>query len=123
MSFIGHIATGDGLKVDPAKVRAIQEMPSSTDKAGVQRLLGLVQYLGKFLPHLINITKPLRDLTQQDIVWTWEEPQKQALESLKDAVIRTSILRYFNVKEEITVQCDTWQFGLGAALLQNGQPK
>ena len=34
VSFIGHIATGEGLKVDPAKVKAIREMPAPTDKAG-----------------------------------------------------------------------------------------
>ena len=67
VSFIGHIATGEGLKVDPAKVKAIREMPAPTDKAGVQRLLGLAQYLGKFLPHLSDVTKPLRELTQQDV--------------------------------------------------------
>ena len=39
--FIGHVATDQGLRVDPAKVRAIIEMPAPTDKAGVQRLLGL----------------------------------------------------------------------------------
>ena len=68
--FIGHVATDKGLQVDPAKVRAITEMPTPTDKAGVQRLLGFAQYLAKFLPHLSDITKPLRDLTQRDVDWT-----------------------------------------------------
>ena len=45
-----------------------------------------------------------------------------ALESLKDAVTGTPVLRYFNVKEGVTLQCDASQSGLGAALLQNGQP-
>ena len=122
VSFIGHIATGEGLKVDPAKVKAIREMPAPTDKVGVQRLFGLAQYLGKFLPHLSDVTKPLRELTQQDVEWSWDEPQKMAFESLKDAVTRTPLLRYFNVKEDVTLQCDASQSGLGAALLQNGQP-
>ncbi len=75
VSFIGHVATGEDLKLDPAKVKAIHEMPAPTDKASVQRLLGLAQYLGKFLPHLTDITKSLRELTQQDIEWTWDVPQ------------------------------------------------
>ena len=54
--FIGHIATDKGLRVDPAKVWAIREIPAPTDKAGVQRLLGLAQYLSKFLPRLSDIT-------------------------------------------------------------------
>ena len=69
VSFIGHVATSDGLRVDPAKVKAIRDMPAPTDKAGVQRLLGLVQYLSKFLPNLSDMIKPLRELTQQDIEW------------------------------------------------------
>ena len=120
--FIGHVATDKGLCVDPAKVRAISEMPAPTDKAGVQRLLGLAQYLSKFLPRLSDITKPLRELTQKDVQWTWETAQEEALVALKNAVMTTPVLRYYNLEEEVTLQCDASQFGLGAALLQNGQP-
>ena len=120
--FIGHIATDKGLRVDPAKVRAISEMPAPTDKAGVQRLLGLAQYLSKFLPRLSDITKPLRELTQNEVEWTWGTAQEEALDSLKKAVVTTPVLRYYNLEEEVTLQCDASQFGLGAALLQNGQP-
>ena len=34
----------------------------------------------------------------------------------------TPVLRYYNLQEEVTIQCDASQFGLGAALLQKGQP-
>ena len=120
--FIRHIATDKGLRVDPAKVRAISEMPAPTDKAGVQRLLGLAQYLSKFLPRLLDITKPMRELTQNDVQWTWGTAQEASLEALKKAVVSTPVLRYYNLQEEVTLQCDASQFGLGAALLQNGQP-
>ena len=120
--FIRHVATDQGLRVDPAKVRAIIEMPAPTDKAGVQRLLGLAQYLSKFLPRLSNITKPLRELTQTNVQWVWETAQQDALEASKRAVAATPVLRYYNLEEEVTLQCDASQFGLGAALLQNEQP-
>ena len=116
--FIGHVATDKGLCIDPAKVQAIAEMPRPADVAGVRRLLGMAQYLAKFLPHLSDITKPLRDLTQKDVIWVWEEPQQKALEELKDAITRTPILRYYNLEEEVTIQCDASQTGLGAALMQ-----
>ena len=50
--FIGHVATDQGLCVDPTKVQAITEMPPPIDVKGVQRLLGMAQYLAKFVPHL-----------------------------------------------------------------------
>ena len=43
------------------------------------------------------------------------------MEALKKAVSSTPVLRYYNL-EEVTLQCDASQSGLGAALLQNGQP-
>ena len=120
--FIGHVATGEGIRVDPAKVKAIRDMPTPTDKAGVQRLLGLVQYLSKFPPNLSDMTKPLRELMQQDVEWDWGDVQARAFERLKHAVTTTPVLRYYNLGDEVTVQCDASQSGLGAALLQNGQP-
>ena len=119
---IGHIATDKGLRVVPAKARGISEMPAPTDKVGVQRLLGLAQYLSKFLPRLSDITKPLRELTQNDVQWTWGTAQEAAMEALKKAVMTTPVLRYYKLAKKVTLQCDSSQFGLGAALLQNGQP-
>ena len=91
VSFIGHVATDDGLQVDPAKVKTIRDMPAPTDKAGVQRLLGLAQYLSKFLPNLSDMTKPLREQTQQETEWCWDDAQNTALNQLKEAVTRTPI--------------------------------
>ena len=67
--FIGHVATSRGLSIDPHKVLFIMEMPQPKDIAAVQRLLGLYQYLSKFLPNLSDITKPLRECTQKDSEW------------------------------------------------------
>ena len=57
--FIGHVATGEGHRPDPSKVQAIGEMPPPENVAGIQRILGMSQYLSKFLPRLSDITKPL----------------------------------------------------------------
>ena len=62
-------------------------MLAPTDKAGVQRLLGLAQYLSKFLPNL----------SQQDTEWCWDDTQNTALNQLKEAVTCTPILRYYNL--------------------------
>ena len=120
--FIGHVATGQGLCADPAKVQAIREMPPPADIAAVRRLLGLTQYLSKFLPHLSDLTKPLRELTQKDTEWVWDHAQQRALDTLKEAVTNTPVLRYYHLEDEATLQCDASQSGLGAALMQLGQP-
>ena len=56
------------------------EMPSPIDKAGVQQLLDMVQYLSKFLPNLADLTKPLSDLTQKEVEWTWGPPSSVSIQ-------------------------------------------
>ena len=41
---------------------------------------------------------------------------------MKQLVSDAPILRYYDPERELTIQCDASQTGLGAALLQNGQP-
>ena len=85
MAFIRHVAPRDGLRVDPAKVKAVLEMPAPTDKTGIQRLFGMIQYQSKFLPHLLDMTNPLRDLTKEDVEWCWGNGQDSALKQIKEA--------------------------------------
>ena len=109
--FIGHIASDKGLRAAPTKIRAIREMPPPTEVAGVQRLLGMIQYLSKFLPSLSDMTKPLRELTGKEVAWAWDQPQQEVLDALKGAVASTPVLHYYSLQEEVTLQCDASQHG------------
>ena len=60
MAFYGHILNSEGLKIDPDKVRAIQEMPRPQNPKDVQRLNGMANYLSRFLPHFSDVMKPIR---------------------------------------------------------------
>ena len=64
--FIGHYRTCSGLKVHADKARAILEMPSPTDVKSLLQFNGKVQHLAKFLPHLLEMSHPLRQLTAQN---------------------------------------------------------
>ena len=88
------MATDKGLKSDPVKAQAIVDMPPPNDKLGVQRLLGFAQHLVKFLPQLSDITKPLRDLTLNDVQFIVKKAQQAAFKRLKDAITVTPVLRY-----------------------------
>ena len=54
--------------------------------------------------------------------WVWDEPQNSVFECLKKAVSSTPVLRCYSLQTEVNLQCDASQSGLGAALLQKGQP-
>ena len=69
VSYIGHILNASGVQPDPAKVRAITNMPPPYDRKGVERLLGTINYLSKFIPNMSTITKPIRELLKSDIIF------------------------------------------------------
>ena len=44
------------------------------------------------------------------------------MKQIKQLVTTAPVLRYYNAAEPVTLQCDTCEWGLGAVILQNGQP-
>ena len=119
---IGHYATNSGLKVHPDKVRAVLEMPRPTDVKSLLRFNGTVQYLAKFLPRLSEMSHPLRQLTVKNAEWIWSDSQEKAWNDIKAAITQAPVLRYYSLNDEVTLQCDASDTGLGAALLQLQQP-
>ncbi|KAJ8346711.1 hypothetical protein SKAU_G00281120 [Synaphobranchus kaupii] len=104
LRFHGHILSAAGLKADPEKVRAVLEMPAPSDVKGVQRFIGFVTYLAKFLPRLSEVCEPLRRLTDKDAVWHWLPKHDAAVREIKQLVTMTPVLRYYNVSKPVTVQ-------------------
>lgn len=51
VKFMGHLLTSESLKLDPENTQAILQMPDDA-----RRFLGIVSYLGKFMPHLSEMT-------------------------------------------------------------------
>ena len=86
VSFIGHVMTRNGLKTDLKKVEAIIKMERPADVPAVQRFVGLVKYLSKFLQDLSELCEPLRGLIHKKAEWNWTHEPVDALEKMKDAV-------------------------------------
>ena len=122
VTYIGHILNSKGIQPDPEKIRAIQDMPDPQDKKGVERLLGTVNYLAKFIPNMSTITKPMRDLLKIDVIFHWEADQKEAFKSIKQLLSTEPVLAFYNVNKPILITCDASQSGLGAVLLQEDRP-
>lgn len=82
----------------------------------------MLQYLAKFVPNLSDVSAPLRKLLEGDVAWHWEAEQQKSFEKLKMLVSKAPVLRYFDVKKDITLSVDASSEGLGAVLIQDGQP-
>ena len=91
---MGNKLTHRGVEPDPVKVATIREMPFPTDKAAVQRFLGMCQYLSKFYHNLSETVLPLRSLTKDDSIFLWSESHETEFNSAKRLIASTTALRY-----------------------------
>ena len=122
VSYVGHLLTADGVRADPEKVRAVIEMEQPKDISEVRRFLGFIQYLSKFLPSLSDESAPLRKLVEKDTAWHWGKSQEDSFHKLKQLASSTPVLRYYDVRNPVTLSVDASSKGLGAVLLQEGKP-
>ena len=124
VKYFGHLLTNEGLKPDPEKVEAIRRMESPENKGELETFLGMVNYLAKFAPNLAEITTPMRNLLTNNVEFSWDQPQADAFQKVKDLITQTPgpILAFFDPKKEVTLQTDASKFGLGASILQSGKP-
>ncbi|CAG2235993.1 unnamed protein product [Mytilus edulis] len=120
VTYFGHVITSSGLRADPHKVQAISDMPPPSNKAEVQTILGMVNYLSKFAPNLAEITSPMRAILNKDVEFAWDEPQIAAFQKVKEILTRSPgpILSYYDPTKDLTLQVDASKYGLGAVLRQ-----
>ena len=64
----------------------------------------------------------MRSLLKKNAQWVWYEEHEKALTEVKQALTNSPVLRYFDIDQEITIQADASQNGMGGCLIQEGHP-
>jgi hypothetical protein len=67
ISFLGHLVSQSGVKIDPERTRAISQFPAARDAKSISRFIGMVNYCHKFTPHLADIAAPLNALRKKGV--------------------------------------------------------
>ena len=121
VTFYGHVFGEHGLSADPEKIASITKTTQPGNASEVRSLLGMAQYVARFIPNFATIVNPLRELTKLDTTWCWDQRCETAFQALKDALTNTSTMTYFDPNVPSEVLADASPCGLGAILTQNGK--
>ena len=70
---LGHIVSKQGVKIDPARVEAIQSIPLLRSKKYIQRFLGKINFLRRFVPNYAEIVKKITDMLKKDVEVKWDK--------------------------------------------------
>lgn len=59
VTYLGYVLSSKGISVDPDRIRAIIDYPKPENKTEVQRFLGMVNFVAKFIPNRAKILEPI----------------------------------------------------------------
>lgn len=122
ITYLGHKFDTTGMRADDTKIKAIMEMPYPDNRKALERFLGMVNYLSKFIPNYSECVNVLRSLLKKDSEWVWEQHHSSAVDELKRKLSSAPVLALYCERAPLVLTVDASSVALGAALLQGGRP-
>ncbi|KAA3474265.1 reverse transcriptase [Gossypium australe] len=119
--FLGHIVSGDRIRVDPSKILAIVDWKPPRNVFEIKSFLGLAGYYRQFVKGLSMIATPMTKLLQNDVKFEWTKKCQQSFEKLKALLTEAPISVQPEPGKEFVVYSDASLNGLGCVLMQEGK--
>jgi hypothetical protein len=117
ISFLGHVLSVAGIRVNPERVRVIQNFPPPKNLKQVRQFLGMAA-LYCFIPNFSHISEPLNSLKPKNGTFLWGGEQQNAFDAIKAALCRAPTLQIPDFTREFILQCDASDIAVSSVLNQ-----
>jgi hypothetical protein len=120
--YLVFIISSNELNMDPKKVRAIREWPSSSNIFVVIIFHGLVRFYRNFIRNFSGICAPMLDtMKKKHKSFSWIEEAQKSFKVLKDKITEQPILILPDFGKTFKVRCDGSGLAIGAVLSQDNR--
>lgn len=118
VTFLGHIISTKGIKPTEDKIQAILDLRSPKNVTELKSLMGMINFVGKFIPNLATLTSNMRQLLIKGVPFNWNQPHNQELGKIKSILGRVESLGFYDPKDETLLVTDASPVGVGSILIQ-----
>ena len=79
---LGHIVSHEGIKIDPERVKAIQQIDILRNNKSIQSFIGKINFLRRFIPNFAKIIKYITEMLKKDAEIKWIPKAKESFERI-----------------------------------------
>ena len=84
VGFLVHVISGEGIAVDPSKVKSVTKWLAPTSVGEIHSFLGLAGYYRRFIENFSKMAKPMRELLKKDTKFRWTEDCEASFQELRN---------------------------------------
>jgi len=118
VEFPGYKISDRGISMTSTKVEEIRAWSMPEKFVDVQSFMGFANFYRRFIKGFSKIAKPLTDLMNKGIKWTWTPWCQDAFDKLKEMFTTGPILTHFDDTRPTKLETDASHFALAAVLSQ-----
>ena len=121
VSFLGHIVSKEGIRVDLKKIEVVVEWKPQRNVTEVRSFLGLAGYYRRFVKEFSMTAAPMTRLLQKNVKYEWSEKCQRSFDKLKAFLTEAPVLTQPTCGREYVIFSDASLNGLGCVLMQEGK--
>ena len=121
LSFLGHIVSEEGIRVDLKKIEVIIEWKPPRNVTKVRSFRGLASYYRRFVKRFSMTTGPMTRLLQKNVRFEWSEKCQASFEKLKEFLTEAPVLTQPTYGKEYLIFRNASLNGLGCILMQESK--
>ena len=90
--WLGFVVSKKGIKIDPDKVRAIQDLPPPRTLKEVRSFIGRLNYITRFISQMTAKCDPIFKMLRKHNSGEWDEECQEAFDKVKEYLTNPPVL-------------------------------
>jgi hypothetical protein len=119
VELLGFIINEEGIRSNPDKTAAINQLPPPTTVKGVRQFLGMAGYYQLCVEDYAQLASPLTKLLRKNQKFEWGEEQQKGFQGLKDMLVSVKVMAYPDLSKPYKVYCDASDHTIGGVMTQD----